>query len=171
MKKTTKLCLLLFLTSSVSACDATQTPEEPKQKISQRDVYNSLEDCVADWGDTELCTQQMKEAREHAEKMAAAQGHSGGGTFIFWGPSYFGDSRSINHNGKTITPTTTNATRTANVWNGPNGARTISYAAPKAPVASGVVSSAPKVSAPALTSSVARGGFGATGAASSSSGS
>lgn len=165
MKKISQLSLVVLLAGTVAACDATDhTKEQSGQKIGQRDVYNSLEDCVADWGDTELCTQQMKEAREHAEKMAAAQAKSGGSVPailpIFWGPTYYGDTRSVTHNGREYTPTSSKATRTANVFNGPNGARTISYAAP------------PTVtkSASGATTTVSRGGFGSTGAGMSSAG-
>lgn len=162
MKKISHLSLIVLLAGTVAACD--EKTSEEKKHIGQRDVYNTLEDCVADWGDTELCQQEMKAAREHAEKMAAAQSHSGGGSPIiapiFWGPTYYGDSRSVSHNGKTITPSTSTATRTANIWNSPSGARTISYSAPPQ-----VVKSPTGVSA-----TIPRGGFGATGASSSSGG-
>lgn len=166
MKKVSTLSLVVVLASMVTACDTTDHSNEDKPKITQRDVYNSLEDCVADWGDTDLCTQQMKEAREHAEKMAKLQGNNSGAAFvpIFWGPSYYGDTRSVTHNGQTITPATSKATRTANIFNGPNGARTISYAAPPKVVTS------PTGSATKPTTTVSRGGFGATGAGSSSAG-
>lgn len=185
MNKASKLSLVVLLATTVAACDDKTPTSEEKKHIGQRDVYNSLEDCVADWGDTELCQQEMKAAREHAEKMAAAQAKSGSGggmpiiAPIFWGPTYYGDSRSVTHNGVTRTPTTSTATRTANIWNSPTGARTISYSAPPKVVTSpsGVSSTGtPTVPRAGFTSSsspatsVARGGFGATGASSSSGG-
>lgn len=175
-KSISTLALVAILSTTVAACDdKSSETSENKTRIGQRDVYTTLDDCVADWGDTELCQQEMKAAREHAEKMAAAQGHSGSAipSMIFWGPTYYGDSRSVVHNGVTRTPTTSNATRTANIWNSPSGARTISYAPPPKVVStpSGVSSGAtPTVSRSGFTSStgavstVARGGFGATGA-------
>jgi uncharacterized protein YgiB involved in biofilm formation len=180
MKKISTLALVAILASSVAACDdktntSTKSADLPEKsespRIGQRDVYNTLEDCVADWGDTELCQQEMKAAREHAEKMAAAQAHSGGGTvvpMIFWGPTYYGSERSVTHNGVTRTPTTSTATRTANIWNSPNGARTISYAPPAKVVStpSGIKTTV----SPSSFTSVSRGGFGATGASFGSSG-
>lgn len=111
--KLIKLPLVVLLASSVAACDTTEQP-----KTAQRDVYNSLEDCVADWGDTELCQAEMKQAREHAEKMAAAQGSSGGGGAfvpIFMGPSYSGGDRAFTtSDGRRVVPQRTSSARTAN---------------------------------------------------------
>ena len=57
------LPLVVALAASVSACDMSPSDED---KPSQRDVYSSLEDCIADWGDTALCERQMSEARNKA---------------------------------------------------------------------------------------------------------
>lgn len=90
MSKLIKLSLVAALSTTVAACDTTSSP--PEEKVAQRDVYATLEDCVADWGDTELCERQQKEAHEHAEKMAAANAHNGGGGVavvpMFFGPSH-----------------------------------------------------------------------------------
>jgi uncharacterized protein YgiB involved in biofilm formation len=164
MNKLSTVALVVILAGTVAACDTTGPTQEANKHIGQRDVYHTLEDCVADWGDTDLCTQQMKEAREHAEKMAAAQAKSGssGASIvpIFWGPTYYGDTRSVSHNGQTVSPTTSKATRTANIMTTPTGARAISYAAP------------PKVSTNSSghVTTVSRGGFGATGSGMSSAG-
>lgn len=163
MNKFSTIALVVILSGTVAACDTTGPTQEATKHIGQRDVYNTLEDCVADWGDTDLCTQQMKEAREHAEKMAAAQGGSSGASIvpIFWGPTYYGNDRSVtSSSGQRFTPTTSKASRTANIMNTPTGGRAISYAAP------------PKVlTGPNGTvTTISRGGFGATGSGISSAG-
>jgi uncharacterized protein YgiB involved in biofilm formation len=79
MSKTIRLTLVAALATTVSGCDVTETSEA---KPAQRDVYTSLEDCVADWGDQELCERQIKEGREHLEKMAQAKAASGGGWYL-----------------------------------------------------------------------------------------
>lgn len=159
MQKYIQLPLVVTLAATVAACDTTAS--NPEEKVTQRDVYASLEDCVADWGDTELCERQQKEAHEHAEKMAAAQSHSGGGgvAFVpmFFGPSYSGE-RTVTHNGRTITPSGYSSGRTANyVTNTATGNRVVSYSKP------GTMSTH-------ATSAVSRGGFGGSGASASSGG-
>lgn len=170
MKKYIQLPLVVALSATVVACDTTE--QTPSEKISQRDVYNSLEDCVADWGDQELCESQMKEAREHAEKMAAANASHGGSSVVvlpmFFGPEYSGSRSYTNSSGRTITPVTNNTSRTATyATNLANGSRAVSYfAGPKNPP--GV--SLPTTRSPVASTSVSRGGFGSTGSSSSSSG-
>lgn len=178
MKNYIHLPLTVALAITVSACDTTDHSNE--KKPSQRDVYASLEDCVADWGDIELCQQEMKESREHQEKMAAARasGSSGGSTFvpIFMGPTYYGDSRSVvSPSGNTVSPATNRATRTANYTPMATGGRSLSYSAPKTPTPgvspSSVMSRGPAGTVTSTaTSTAARGGFGATGASASSGG-
>lgn len=158
MNKYISLPIVVALSATVAACDTTE--QTSTEKISQRDVYHSLEDCVADWGDQELCENQMKEAREYAEKMAAAKGQNNSSIVVlpmFFGPEYSGNRSYTDKNGKTITPATNNTSRTATyASNLSTGTRTVSYAAgPKNP---------PGVSLPpAVTSTVSRGGFGSTG--------
>lgn len=48
MKTNIGIVALVIISIGLSGCDATEN-EAPKN----RDVYTSLEDCVADWGDTE----------------------------------------------------------------------------------------------------------------------
>jgi hypothetical protein len=162
-----KLPLVVALAVTVAACDMTDQP-----KTAQRDVYNSLEDCVADWGDTELCQQQMKEAREHQLKMAEAQAKSGGNAsmipFIFMGPSYYGDSRAVTHNGQTIVPKSTNSVRTANFTPTTGGARTVSYTPPNTTATQSTLSRVSAGKSAFSSTSTSRGGIGATGSSSSS---
>lgn len=113
MKKVISLPLVVALAATVSACDMTGND----QVASQRDVYKTLEDCVADWGDSELCEKQMADAKAEAEKKAA-QSNSNGGSHVaiiplFFGPSYSPGDRYVYRNGERYIPTTSKASSTA----------------------------------------------------------
>lgn len=172
MTKPIKMTLVALMATMVAACDQT-TSESEVDKPAQRDVYTSLEDCVADWGDTELCERQIKEAREHAEKMAELAAKNGGGgggipAFIplFYGPTYYGNDRyHVDSRGDRFVPNQQRARNTVG-WNSTNQSITSIYR-PN-----------PTVSAPVATrsgfgggatSTTSRGGFGSTGSSSSSS--
>ena len=106
------LALACALAATVAGCDT-----DPGAKVVQRDVYQSLSDCVIDWGSVDLCQQQRAEAEAKAKEVAAHGGGSGGGgsaipSIIFFGPSYTGE-RAVTHNGNTLRPTTSRATQTA----------------------------------------------------------
>jgi hypothetical protein len=138
------MSLVVALSAGVAACDS-----GPGGGTAQRDVYagpNALQNCIADWGNEELCKQQLSD--EEKKKLG---GHSRGAPGVFlWGPSYFGANRTVTHKGVTYTPTATHAVRTA-AFDG--NLRPVSFSAPR----------------PAGTS--ARGGFGATGSGVGTSGS
>ncbi|WP_420835361.1 DUF1190 domain-containing protein [Mannheimia massilioguelmaensis] len=93
----------------------------------QRDVYKSLEDCVADWGTPELCEQDTKaladlnkgnetpqsifnESANHGESSHSGSGFVAGYMAArmmssFMGPSYFQGNRAVQtNNGQTIRP-------------------------------------------------------------------
>jgi len=112
----------------------------------QRDVYTKFEDCMADWGKTELC-QQMQEAdaKQFAQETTGVQGGSGGSHVIFWGPSYYSGGRSVMYEGQTYAPTTNRAM--------------------SRPFAVTSTSSAAARTSVAKPTSVSRGGFGAGGRA------
>ena len=146
------LTLLAALTAT--ACDS-----DPGEKVVQRDVYSgphALENCVADWGNEELCKKQLDDAEK--KQLAASSPHTGGGiapSIFVWGPGYSGSDRAVSHNGQTITPATQRAVQTAAFARGvtPAGSavRPVAFNMPKpAGVSSGFTS---------------RGGFGATGRA------
>lgn len=106
------------LSVTTAGCDTTE--QEAPKSTANRDVYTSLDDCVADWGDQELCERQVKEGREHLEKMAAAKASSGsGGTFmpIFFGPTYHGSDRYYRDSRGDITQPTTQKARQTVGWN------------------------------------------------------
>lgn len=162
MSKLINLPIVVSLATLVAACD--MSGEE--KKVSQRDVYASLEDCVADWGDTELCEREIKEAREHAEKMAAANSKNGANIIpIIMGPPYFDGYRSISHNGREFTPKSTTSTRTANFTQTPSG-RVISYTPPNTSATQ--ATQAAKAAGTPRSAFVSRGGIGATGSSSAS---
>lgn len=77
----------------------------------QRDVYTKFEDCVADWGKTELCQQiAQQEAAQLAQSKGVTGGTGGGGISpVFWGPSYYHSDRAVAYNGQTYAPNTNRA--------------------------------------------------------------
>ena len=98
MRKTRALHLVL-VPVLLSGCGGVE-------EAMQRDVYTKFEDCMADWGKTELC-QQMQEAesKKFAEQTTGVQG-GGGSHMVYWGPSYYPGQRSVMYNGQTYTPNT-----------------------------------------------------------------
>lgn len=69
----------------------------------QRDVYTKFEDCMADWGKTELCEQmQQAEAQQFAQQTTGVSG--GGSHLVYWGPNYYPGNRSVAYNGQQYTP-------------------------------------------------------------------
>lgn len=80
----------------------------------QRDVYTKFEDCMADWGKTELCQQMAApEAQQFAGQAASASApgnsSSAGSHLIFWGPSYYPGNRVVDYGGQRFAPTTNRA--------------------------------------------------------------
>jgi hypothetical protein len=74
---------------------------------TNRDVYQSKEDCQRDWGDEELCEQMNDEDSDEYRR--------GGGVFVsrpFWGPQYYPGDRTVFYKGKTISPTGKSTTMT-----------------------------------------------------------
>ena len=101
MKKSKSIMLLIapvLSTLLFNACGGS----EP---ASARDVYQSKEDCLKDWGDQELCEPMNDEDdREY---------RSGGIVFIgrpFYGPRYYSGDRSVMYKGRAIAPTGTSTT-------------------------------------------------------------
>ncbi len=100
MKKSKSIMLLIapvLSTLLFNACGGSGG-----EAASSRDVYQSKEDCLKDWGDQELCESMNDEDdREY---------RSGGGVFIgrpFYGPRYYAGDRSVMYKGKAIAPTGT----------------------------------------------------------------
>lgn len=157
------LVVALAATVIVTACDTTtNTPSEAtdSKSVSQRDVYHSLADCMADWGDSELCDKQQAEAKALAQQQAQnSGGHSTSFVPIFLGPMYSPGDRSAYMNGNRYSPATQGAASTATyLRNNRTGVVSApSYVSPSKPTfGAPSVASRPSVS----SSGVSRGGFG-----------
>ena len=68
MKKKIKFSLSLSIVALLGGCSEEQV---------QRDVYNSLEDCLADWQKIELC-----EADQSSENNSGTTAHAGSGSSL-----------------------------------------------------------------------------------------
>lgn len=106
------MSLVVALSATVAGCD------DPANQTAQRDVYsgpNAFENCVADWGNEELCKRQLDEAERKAAASVPTSGASGGGGshVMLWGPTYYGADRQVYHRGQYYAPTSTRAERTA----------------------------------------------------------
>lgn len=100
MKKSKSIMLLIAPVLSTLLFNACGRSGET---ASSRDVYQSKEDCLKDWGDQELCESMNDEDdREYRSGV--------GGVFIgrpFYGPRYYAGDRSVMYKGKAIAPTGT----------------------------------------------------------------
>lgn len=98
MKKSKNIMLLIapvLSTLLFNACGGGTS------ESTTRDVYQSREDCLKDWGDEELC-QEMNEDDDREYRRT-------GGVFIaggraFYGPTYYPSDRAVLYKGKTISP-------------------------------------------------------------------
>ena len=90
--------IVLSLAPIFSALLAGCGSEESKS----RDVYASKEECVQDWNQSDLC-EQMDASDDRDYSGGTTRGY-------FWGPPYYGGSRSVSYRGNTITPTRTSST-------------------------------------------------------------
>lgn len=106
MKKSKKIVLIIapvLSTLLFNACGGnSETP-------TSRDVYQSSEECLKDWGDNELCS-EMNDADSDDYRR-------NGGVFVagrrpIWGPPYYPGDRAVYYKGKTVTPTTKSTTMT-----------------------------------------------------------
>lgn len=151
------MSLVVALAATVGACDA-----DPGAQVAQRDVYTgprAFENCVADWGNADLCNKRL--SAEDAKRMAEANRQSGGGPIFLYtngygifGPSYSG-TRSTVVDGKAYTPTLNRSSQVA-AFHGPAapGAKPAAFSRPR-PM--GVTTTSRPMSV------ASRGGFGATG--------
>lgn len=71
-----------------------------------RDVYDSPEECVRDWGDAEMCTRMPDDDEKEYYRHNQGVYHP-----IFWGPTYYGSDRTVIYKGRTISPTTRSSSR------------------------------------------------------------
>ena len=73
----------------------------PAQTAQTRDVYNSLDDCVRDWLDKEVCEQMSEDDDLYYRKLHKT---SRKGRY-FYGPGYSSGNRIFVYKGKTLSPT------------------------------------------------------------------
>lgn len=101
MKKSKSIMLLIapvLSTLLFNACGGGGGADES----TTRDVYQSKEDCIKDWGDEELCSEMNDEDSDEYRR-------SSGGVILagyrpFWGPSYYPSDRTVLYKGRTISP-------------------------------------------------------------------
>lgn len=91
--------ITLLLSPILSAILLTSCGESESEPI-QRDAYQSMEECLKDWNTQELCGRmEDQDEREY-------HSNHGVGYPIFWGPGYYGSSRSVHYQGRDISPMT-----------------------------------------------------------------
>lgn len=96
MKKSKGITLLIapiLSTVLLNACDSNES--------TSRDVYQTKEECVKDWGDQDLCEEMNDNDSNDYRK--------NGGVFVsrpIWGPPYYPSQRSVSYKGRTFAPTT-----------------------------------------------------------------
>jgi hypothetical protein len=96
MKKSKSIMLLIapvLSTLLFNACGGSES-------ATSRDVYESREDCLKDWGDDELCEEMNDQDSDDYRRS--------GGVFVagrpFWGPQYYPSDRTVIYKGRTISP-------------------------------------------------------------------
>lgn len=138
-RKTRHLSLILVPILLATGCS--EIPDK-----MQRDVYTRVEDCMRDWQQQDLCKQMpIADAQQHAFNTT---GVTGGGVHpIYWGPTYTANDRAVMYNGANVAPTSNTAM-----------SRPLVVTSTSSPAAR---------SSPGTARSVARGGFGGVGHASS----
>jgi uncharacterized protein YgiB involved in biofilm formation len=112
MGKGTRVLELFLMTSLTAVAGCGGDPDVP----AQRDIYTRMEDCVADWGDKELCQAMDATAQAEAAKQQPASTGVGSGyvPYYMWGPTYYGPNRvHYNSQGTAITPRSNKAVRQA----------------------------------------------------------
>lgn len=110
------LLAILMASASMTAC--VEEPMEDEVQTTQKDAYSTLDSCLEDWGDKELCTKAMEAsiAQQQAQQQQA-QANGGDTTviapLIFYGPEYSSGQRSAyNSKGQAIFPKGNHATKT-----------------------------------------------------------
>jgi len=112
-----EIFLIILFASLLSAC-APPHPDDVEAsnpKPTQQDAYARIEDCLADWGDKELCMQAEK-AQQEAYAQAQQSQSSGDSSSIVFLPLFFGPSYEPGHryvttsSGVKYTPKTYNGT-------------------------------------------------------------
>lgn len=104
-RRVRKVSVMALVATSLAGCEVDQAPV-------QRDVYagqtveQAMQNCIADWGNQELCTKIADtKAQEAAAKQHASSGSHGGGSFVYiQGPGYTGGNRAVTYGGTRYAP-------------------------------------------------------------------
>lgn len=64
-----------------------------------RDVYASVDDCLKDWNEPELCERMDSDSENEYRRS-----HSGVMYPMFWGPRYYPSDRAVLYKGREIAP-------------------------------------------------------------------
>lgn len=107
MKMKFPILLSILMAGTMTGC----SPVEPEEEVTstQKDAYKSLQDCMDDWGDKDLCMQAQETMQAQANAQAQAN-QQGGDTNvavvpIFYGPEYYSGQRTAyNAHGKAVFP-------------------------------------------------------------------
>jgi uncharacterized protein YgiB involved in biofilm formation len=78
----------------------------------KRDVYASMEECIADWGDKDLCVKAAEMASQQQAQQSSGGTYSNGAVVYhhFYGPEYsYSGDRYITRNGQIYRPTSNSA--------------------------------------------------------------
>jgi hypothetical protein len=145
-------------------------------EVTQKDVYKTLDECMADWQDASICAPLSEQEVAEQNKQLQQFHQSNSGTFVpiimgsFHGPEYSTGTRSIIHNGKVYTPTKHSYMTSTRPGMATPGYMTAKSSYLKAnPQARQMfphsVSKPQSFSAKSTSGSVRRGGFGSTGRA------
>lgn len=100
MKKSKSIMLLIapvLSTLLFNACGGSETTS------TSRDVYQSKEECLKDWGDQELC-EQMNDDDDREYRSSGGVIYAGR---PFYGPSYYRGDRSVMYKGRAVSPSGT----------------------------------------------------------------
>jgi hypothetical protein len=119
-KKIPLLVIGSLIGLGIYGCDYDPSGEDPKV-TAQRDIYTKFEDCVADWGDKNLC-QQMQASAEKSKEEQRQAGSGGGHTTVvtgypyFYGPTYYGNDRIAHVGDRQVSPLGNRASNTRSAF-------------------------------------------------------
>lgn len=119
------IALAILVASGLTACEPSPevdpTSETEVPETTTKDVYKTLDECMQDWGDKEMCTQaataqaQVNQAQAQA---AANQSNGGGGGVVpvfipmFYGPEYTAGERKVVYRDRIVSAKSNHAFKT-----------------------------------------------------------
>lgn len=100
--------LAILMAATLTACSGDVEDETVE---TQRDVYKTLDDCLSDWGDKEMCMQAANAQAQANAAQQQQQQNAGGGSVVpvfipmFYGPEYDVNKRvAYSKSGNVISP-------------------------------------------------------------------